>query len=98
MLYLISFADDRTMSRSTDLIRIVSDFLAASGAFLHRNRHALYTLAMLTFPICAGKQIINLVQMANASRSLVEIDIEDRIAAREAAAAAAAAHGTKKKE
>lgn len=38
----------------------------------------LYTLAVLTGPICAGKQIINCIQFANASRSLAQLDIEER--------------------
>ncbi|KAF9970515.1 CDP-diacylglycerol-inositol 3-phosphatidyltransferase [Modicella reniformis] len=38
----------------------------------------LYTLAVVTGPICAGKQIINCIQFANASRSLAQLDIEQR--------------------
>ncbi|BFZ63266.1 phosphatidylinositol synthase 1 (CDP-alcohol phosphatidyltransferase1) [Saitoella coloradoensis] len=40
-----------------------------------------YVLAALTFPICAAKQIINCVQMANAARALVDVDLQDRKAA-----------------
>ncbi|KNE91617.1 hypothetical protein PSTG_14969 [Puccinia striiformis f. sp. tritici PST-78] len=35
-------------------------------------------IAIFTFPICAGKQIINLVQFWKASKSIVESDLEDR--------------------
>ncbi|KAK3808405.1 MAG: CDP-alcohol phosphatidyltransferase-domain-containing protein [Benniella sp.] len=42
----------------------------------------LYTLAVLTGPICAGKQIINCIQFANASKSLAQLDIEERKQAR----------------
>ncbi|KAG0211966.1 CDP-diacylglycerol-inositol 3-phosphatidyltransferase [Mortierella sp. GBA30] len=38
----------------------------------------LYTLAILTGPVCAGKQIINCIQFANASKSLAQLDIEER--------------------
>ncbi|GJJ77821.1 CDP-diacylglycerol--inositol 3-phosphatidyltransferase [Entomortierella parvispora] len=38
----------------------------------------LWTLAVLTGPICAGKQIISCVQFANASKALAQIDIEER--------------------
>lgn len=40
-------------------------------------------IALLTFPICAGKQIINLVQFWKASKSIVESDLEDRWKARQ---------------
>ncbi|WAQ86353.1 hypothetical protein PtA15_7A79 [Puccinia triticina] len=39
-------------------------------------------IAILTFPICAGKQIINVVQFWKASKSIVESDLEDRWKAR----------------
>ncbi|RUP52367.1 hypothetical protein BC936DRAFT_145607 [Jimgerdemannia flammicorona] len=39
-------------------------------------------LATVTFPICAAKQIINVIQFVNASKSLASIDIEDRRAKR----------------
>ncbi|KAF9150858.1 CDP-diacylglycerol-inositol 3-phosphatidyltransferase [Linnemannia schmuckeri] len=42
----------------------------------------LYSLAALTGPVCAGKQIINCIQFANASKSLAEIDLEERKAAK----------------
>ncbi|KAG0328719.1 CDP-diacylglycerol-inositol 3-phosphatidyltransferase [Dissophora globulifera] len=38
----------------------------------------LYPLAIVTGPICAGKQIINCIQFANASKSLAQLDIEER--------------------
>ncbi|KAF9918757.1 CDP-diacylglycerol-inositol 3-phosphatidyltransferase [Lobosporangium transversale] len=38
----------------------------------------LYTLAALTGPVCAGKQIINCIQFANAAKNLAQIDIEER--------------------
>ncbi|KAK6540034.1 CDP-diacylglycerol-inositol 3-phosphatidyltransferase [Orbilia ellipsospora] len=37
----------------------------------------IYTVAYLTFPVCAGKQIINFVQMARAAETLVNIDKEN---------------------
>jgi len=36
----------------------------------------------VTFPICAAKQIISVIQFMNASKSLAQMDIEDRIAKR----------------
>lgn len=39
-------------------------------------------LAAVTFPICAAKQIISVIQFMNASKSLARMDIEDRIAKR----------------
>ncbi|KAG0317299.1 CDP-diacylglycerol-inositol 3-phosphatidyltransferase [Linnemannia gamsii] len=42
----------------------------------------LYSLAAVTGPVCAGKQIINCIQFANASKSLAEIDLEERKAAK----------------
>jgi len=38
----------------------------------------LWTLAVLTGPICAGKQIINCIQFANASKALAHLDVEER--------------------
>ncbi|KAG0006610.1 CDP-diacylglycerol-inositol 3-phosphatidyltransferase, partial [Entomortierella chlamydospora] len=38
----------------------------------------LYPLAILTGPICFGKQVINCIQFANASKSLAQLDIEER--------------------
>ncbi|KAG0364055.1 CDP-alcohol phosphatidyltransferase-domain-containing protein [Gamsiella multidivaricata] len=38
----------------------------------------LYSLAALTGPICLGKQIINCIQFANASKSLAHLDVEER--------------------
>lgn len=43
-------------------------------------------VGLLTFPICAGKQMINVVQFWKASKILVGIDLADRQAARNAAA------------
>ncbi|KAI8360264.1 CDP-alcohol phosphatidyltransferase-domain-containing protein [Mortierella sp. GBAus27b] len=53
-------------------------FQASSGTV----KFVLYTLAVLTGPICAGKQIINCIQFANASKSLAQLDIEERKQAR----------------
>ncbi|KAF9965556.1 CDP-diacylglycerol-inositol 3-phosphatidyltransferase [Mortierella alpina] len=41
-------------------------------------RVLLTILGLLTAPICAGKQIINCIQFANASKSLAQLDIEER--------------------
>ncbi|CAG8571955.1 10495_t:CDS:2 [Dentiscutata erythropus] len=38
----------------------------------------LYILALFSFPICAGKQVINIIQLVGASQSLAKVDIEDR--------------------
>ncbi|KAI1316383.1 CDP-diacylglycerol-inositol 3-phosphatidyltransferase [Mortierella claussenii] len=38
----------------------------------------LYTLAVLTGPVCAGKQIISCIQFANAAKSLAQLDVEER--------------------
>ncbi|KAF9178158.1 hypothetical protein BGZ49_005429, partial [Haplosporangium sp. Z 27] len=38
----------------------------------------LYPLAILTGPVCFGKQVINCIQFANAGKSLAQLDIEDR--------------------
>jgi len=51
-----------------------------------RTAHAItlpQLIAVLTFPICAGKQIINLVQFWKASKSIVESDLEERWKARQ---------------
>ena len=37
-----------------------------------------WVVAGVTFPICAGKQIINVVQMAKAAVALAESDLEVR--------------------
>lgn len=42
-----------------------------------------YLLALLTGPVCALKNFINLVQLWKASKMLVGIDIAERAAARE---------------
>jgi len=38
----------------------------------------VHLLALTSFPICAGKQIINVIQLVSASQSLAKADIEDR--------------------
>ncbi|KAF9435240.1 hypothetical protein BGZ76_006655 [Entomortierella beljakovae] len=40
--------------------------------------YLLWALAAITGPICFGKQVINCIQFANASKSLAHLDIEDR--------------------
>ena len=37
-----------------------------------------YLLAFITFPICALKNWINVIQMVNAAKALSEVDKEDR--------------------
>jgi hypothetical protein len=37
-----------------------------------------YLLAFITFPICALKNWINVIQMINAAKALSEVDREDR--------------------
>ncbi|WVO14671.1 hypothetical protein L204_102308 [Cryptococcus depauperatus] len=49
-----------------------------------RNLTWPQVVAALTFPICAGKQIINVVQFWKASKILVGVDLAERRAAREA--------------
>lgn len=34
-------------------------------------------IAMLTFPICAGKQIISVIQFVGASKVLARIDVAE---------------------
>ncbi|KAG0336204.1 CDP-diacylglycerol-inositol 3-phosphatidyltransferase [Podila humilis] len=41
-------------------------------------RYTLWTLALLTGPVCAGKQIINCIQFANASKALAQLDLDER--------------------
>jgi hypothetical protein len=38
-----------------------------------------YLLAFITFPICAFKNWINVIQMINAAKALAEVDKEDRV-------------------
>ncbi|KAG0231555.1 CDP-diacylglycerol-inositol 3-phosphatidyltransferase [Actinomortierella wolfii] len=40
--------------------------------------YVFWTLAALTGPICAGKQVISVIQMIGASKNLVHIDTEER--------------------
>ncbi|OCF36219.1 CDP-diacylglycerol-inositol 3-phosphatidyltransferase [Kwoniella heveanensis BCC8398] len=54
-----------------------------------RNLSWPQVVGALTFPICAGKQIINIVQFWKASKILVGIDLAERQVARETAAAKA---------
>ena len=37
-----------------------------------------YLLAFITFPICAFKNWINVIQMVNAAKALAEVDKDDR--------------------
>jgi CDP-diacylglycerol--inositol 3-phosphatidyltransferase len=37
-----------------------------------------YVLAFITFPICALKNWINVIQMVNAAKALAEVDKEER--------------------
>jgi CDP-diacylglycerol--inositol 3-phosphatidyltransferase len=37
-----------------------------------------YVLAFLTFPVCALKNWINVIQMINAAKALAEVDKEER--------------------
>lgn len=48
-----------------------------------RNLNWPQVVAAMTFPICAGKQIINVVQFWKASKILVGVDLAERRAARE---------------
>ncbi|KAF9585265.1 CDP-diacylglycerol-inositol 3-phosphatidyltransferase [Lunasporangiospora selenospora] len=50
----------------------------SSFGFTGSVRMVLWVLAVLTGPICTGKQIINCIQFANASKSLAQVDIEER--------------------
>ncbi|CAG8505805.1 5928_t:CDS:2 [Ambispora leptoticha] len=38
----------------------------------------LYVLAIGSFPICAIKQVINIIQLVGASQNLAKVDVEDR--------------------
>lgn len=38
-----------------------------------------YLLAFITFPICAFKNWINVIQMVNAARALADVDKDDRL-------------------
>jgi len=38
-----------------------------------------YLLAFITFPVCAFKNWINVIQMVNAAKALAEVDKEDRL-------------------
>lgn len=48
-----------------------------------KNLNWPQVVAAMTFPICAGKQIINVVQFWKASKILVGVDLAERRAARE---------------
>lgn len=37
-----------------------------------------WILAVISFPIMLGKQIINVVQLVNASRRIAKADVQDR--------------------
>ncbi|KAF9392536.1 CDP-diacylglycerol-inositol 3-phosphatidyltransferase [Podila verticillata] len=41
-------------------------------------RYTLWVLALITGPVCAGKQIINCIQFANASQALAQLDLDER--------------------
>ncbi|KAF9324880.1 CDP-diacylglycerol-inositol 3-phosphatidyltransferase [Podila minutissima] len=41
-------------------------------------RYILWALALITGPVCAGKQIINCIQFANASQALAQQDLAER--------------------
>jgi hypothetical protein len=38
-----------------------------------------YLIAFITFPVCAFKNWINVIQMINAARALEEVDNDDRL-------------------
>ncbi|KAI9141188.1 CDP-alcohol phosphatidyltransferase-domain-containing protein [Paraphysoderma sedebokerense] len=42
------------------------------------EKNILNLVAFIAFPICAAKQIINVVQFINASKALASVDIEER--------------------
>ncbi|WVR03674.1 hypothetical protein IAU60_000669 [Kwoniella sp. DSM 27419] len=58
------------------------------GTLVHLLRNLTWpqVVGVLTLPICAAKQIINVVQFWKASKILVGVDLAERQAAREAAA------------
>ncbi|RKP09770.1 CDP-alcohol phosphatidyltransferase-domain-containing protein [Thamnocephalis sphaerospora] len=72
-LYLLSFVNASTAT--------VTD--ASLPAWLPVS--ALYWLAYISFPICAGKQLISVIQMVGASRALADKDIAERAEKRLAA-------------
>jgi CDP-diacylglycerol--inositol 3-phosphatidyltransferase len=43
-----------------------------------------HLLALITFPICFGKNVINVVQLWKASKMLVGVDLAERAKEREA--------------
>ncbi|KAJ1959714.1 phosphatidylinositol synthase 1 (CDP-alcohol phosphatidyltransferase1) [Dispira parvispora] len=38
----------------------------------------VYALMLLTFPICAGKQVINVIQLVGSSKQLAALDVKER--------------------
>lgn len=54
----------------------LSAYLLAFPAFYHQTWP--WVIAAVTFPVCAGKNIINVVQLVKAAKSLAEGDLEAR--------------------
>ncbi|RKP38313.1 CDP-alcohol phosphatidyltransferase-domain-containing protein [Dimargaris cristalligena] len=50
--------------------------------FVTEYTGVIYALMAITFPICAGKQIISIIQLAGSSQQLAAIDIRERQKAR----------------
>ncbi|KAG0318458.1 CDP-diacylglycerol-inositol 3-phosphatidyltransferase [Linnemannia gamsii] len=59
-----------------ELFFMILYLLSSDSHTLTCDKAVLYSLASLTGPVCAGKQIITCIQFAYTSRSLAEIDVE----------------------
>ncbi|KAK4686166.1 CDP-diacylglycerol--inositol 3-phosphatidyltransferase, partial [Tremellales sp. Uapishka_1] len=92
-LYLNAFWTTPLFSASSPIVSIlssrigeISPKLAAHFVWALRSLTWPALVGGVTFPVMAGKQIINVVQFWKASKILVGVDLAERQAAREAAA------------
>ncbi|KAG0050902.1 CDP-diacylglycerol-inositol 3-phosphatidyltransferase [Gryganskiella cystojenkinii] len=75
VLFAVCFADQ--------LFLVILYFFAKVEASTFSS-FVLWSLALVTGPVCVGKQIINCIQFANAAKSLAALDIEERKQAKQA--------------
>ncbi|KAG5440665.1 hypothetical protein PCK2_000253 [Pneumocystis canis] len=78
-LYLLSFPPKSPPQLGkTDGCLLRCELIICLGYIFNIPLSYPVLIGAVSFPICLGKQIINIVQMINAAKTLVDVDKENR--------------------
>jgi len=77
-IYLLSFPPPPNSPPKLGIYTSSWQLLMLTGYYRGIPLSYPYLLAFITFPICALKNWINVIQMVNAAKALSEVDKEDR--------------------